>query len=178
MVANRFEKSQIVAVEPDPNNYRALCEGILINHFRNITALNLAAWNEKAQLEFYLSTSAQHSLKERKSSHILVEAIPGDSLPLSGNRVACIKIDVEGAEAEVIQGLHRTIGRYRPIIIFESKLALEMSEVAYLRELGYTFRVMDKSGSAWNCVAVPQLNSESSDKGKSVRRKVTRRRIR
>jgi FkbM family methyltransferase len=37
-------------------------------------------------------------------------------------RLDLLKIDVEGAEAEVIQGASRTIARHRPLVVFENWL--------------------------------------------------------
>ncbi|GEO42851.1 FkbM family methyltransferase [Skermanella aerolata] len=38
---------------------------------------------------------------------------------LAPNRIAILKVDVEGAEADVLEGLERTIARHRPYILIE-----------------------------------------------------------
>jgi FkbM family methyltransferase len=57
----------------------------------------------------------------RNSRQVLVttgdEIIP--SILQDDAPVALIKIDVEGAELEVLQGLDNSVERYRPVIIFE-----------------------------------------------------------
>jgi hypothetical protein len=45
----------------------------------------------------------------------------GDSVreELAPDRIAILKVDVEGAEADVLEGLERTIARHRPYILIE-----------------------------------------------------------
>lgn len=51
----------------------------------------------------------------------IVYTLPGDQIlaNLSIDEIAFIKIDVEGAELEVLEGLADTIERFRPAILFE-----------------------------------------------------------
>ena len=52
----------------------------------------------------------------------VVLALAGDSIlaDLAIDSVAVLKVDVEGAELEVLEGLRRTLTRDRPIVIFEA----------------------------------------------------------
>jgi len=56
----------------------------------------------------------------RKDQAVL--ALTGDSIlaDLTIDAVAVLKIDVEGAELEVLEGLRRTLTRDRPIVVFEA----------------------------------------------------------
>lgn len=76
--------------------------------------------------------------------------------------VGCIKIDVEGAEKEVLEGATETIRRCRPKILYESwgdwktdvpAAALRTEVQEYLRSLGY--RVMPVSGATDMYLAEP-----------------------
>lgn len=54
------------------------------------------------------------------SAYIAIATMPGDDvLSALRLRAAVIKIDVEGAELEVIRGLSRTITKDRPFLLFE-----------------------------------------------------------
>ena len=75
----------------------------------------------------------------------------GDDLlrTLAPNRISFIKIDVEGAELEVLQGLAKTLAEHRPIVLCEivmvpaghpahdEKQSLIASTLAFLDQLDY-----------------------------------------
>ena len=93
---------------------------------------------------------------------------------LSISKVAVIKVDVEGAEADVIAGAAQTIARARPALILEIASAAlapghggRSSIESLLRSHGYSFaavdgdaavvrRVGDLTANAENFVAAPQ----------------------
>ncbi len=60
------------------------------------------------------------------------------------NRVDLIKIDVEGAESEVLKGALKTLKKFHPQIIFEawSKEDLEKSE-KILKALNYSIKQLN-----------------------------------
>lgn len=58
-----------------------------------------------------------------------------ETLDAQGARPAFLKIDVQGAELEVLEGGRRTLERWRPVVLLEAPQADR--EVAFLDELGY-----------------------------------------
>jgi hypothetical protein len=52
------------------------------------------------------------------SEHGSLRVVPGDTI-LSGHRVDFLKIDVEGMEVDVLEGLKKTIAEQRPRIFIE-----------------------------------------------------------
>lgn len=63
-----------------------------------------------------------------------IALIPLDGLPFQ--RIDCIKIDVEGGEAEVVAGAMNTIKRHKPIMIVETAYHGRAADM--LRHLGYS----------------------------------------
>ena len=96
-----------VAVEPLPTEYRYLLLNIDLNSCSNrVIPINVALGEEQRVIE----------LSRQK-----VKCVTLDSLlqNLKLPSVDIIKIDVEGAGAEIIKGGCKTIQRYKPIIFFE-----------------------------------------------------------
>lgn len=105
---NRFES--IIAVEPDPKNYKKLSKLEQVGTDMRIEIHNKAAWNYETTLNF--------SCDGGRNSHIRftgtpVETVSVDRL-LDGRRASYIKIDVEGSEFEALDGAKNTILKFAP----------------------------------------------------------------
>lgn len=102
-----------------------LIKNIRANNFQNIIALNVAAWNEPGELRLYLGpNSGEHSVKDLSSRWKMVQAETLDSIVAQNNlsRVDWIKVDVEGAEVEVLQGAQGVMRKMKPRMIAEVRL--------------------------------------------------------
>ena len=134
-----------MAVEPHPENYRALLKGVQLNGLTNVIALNVAAYDQNTQLElFFGSHSGTHSLKwdrarARDTSRIKVKAKALDAvLPELGiTRIDWIKVDVEGSEFEVLMGLRRTLMAYNPKVIVEVECRNQEKVENLMNVIGY-----------------------------------------
>jgi FkbM family methyltransferase len=119
------DEGLVIAVEPHPENYKILMENVRLNSLNNVTTLNVAAWSGEGKLKLFKGDKfGQHSAKKDfELSFINVQARSLDKLldELNVERVDLIKIDVEGAEFEVIKGLIKTLKRHHPAIIVEIK---------------------------------------------------------
>ena len=97
--------------------------------FPHAEVVNIALSDTRGESSFVhvLSDSAWSGLKltpEARERHLAVETIvvktsPMDELIPEDAKVDLIKIDVEGAELQVLRGATRTIQRSRPYILFE-----------------------------------------------------------
>jgi len=110
---------KVVAVEPDPINFKMLL--INIKKLKNIIPVNVALWSENTTLNLFMSTyPTMHSLtKNYKRSYIKVKCLTLDSLIKSLNlsEVDALKIDVEGAELEVLKGAKETLKKLKWILV-------------------------------------------------------------
>ena len=112
---------KVIAVEAHPYNFKILEHNLRLNELKNVSALNWAVYSKKARLKLYLPDedlgyTMHHSLmtnylaskysKEIEGRYIEVEADTLDNLlKIRGvTEVNWIKIDVEGAEYEVLRG--------------------------------------------------------------------------
>ena len=108
---------------------------------KNVRAINIAAWNENTQLRLYIGdTYGHHSLKKdfgRGSIMVLAKRLDDLLSELKVRKVDLIKIDVEGAELEVLLGLKRTLIKFEPIIIMEVKSENKNKVMNFMNENGY-----------------------------------------
>lgn len=138
-------KGLVVAVEPQPKNFKTLKQNIELNNLKNVIPLNLAAWGKKCVLNFSFgnSSAAFHltgKCPDYDNNHsILVKAEVLDTIvnQLKCNRVDLIKIDAESSEYEVLLGLQKTLIKFKPKIIVEvwkenaEKIAKMLSQIDY-----------------------------------------------
>jgi FkbM family methyltransferase len=119
---------KVFSFEPEPNNNAALLNNIKLNSFSNISVSNSALSNKKGVLKFYLSNdnnSGTHSLyynsEKLSTDFIEVQALPFDEFIVGKNisDIKLIKIDVEGAEIDVIEGMKMTLQSLKPVLILE-----------------------------------------------------------
>ena len=112
---------KVVAIEAHPYNFRILQHNLRLNELKNVSVLNCAVYSNRARLKLYLPDedlgyTMHHSLmtkylaskynNEIERKYIEVEADTLDNLLKARgiNEVNWIKIDVEGAELEVLKG--------------------------------------------------------------------------
>jgi len=107
---------EVIAIEPNPESFAILMKNIKDNNFHNITAYNIALWSSEEELILQLdqgSSTIYHDSNERPK--VKVKAVPLDKLKLK--KINLLKIDVEGAEVEVLKGSTETLNRVDKIII-------------------------------------------------------------
>jgi len=140
----------VIAVEPHPENYEILVRNIELNGLKNVVAVNKAAYSRVCKLKLYTALRhGQHSVvKDHGLGYVIVDAEPVDDIlnRLGVEKVSCVKIDVEGAELEVLKGMRRTLEKHRPRVIVE--VAGDPAEVERLAaESKYSVRLISPEGS-------------------------------
>jgi len=124
-----------------------------LNNFNNIQSFNLGLGISTQKVTYfineeynYLSSIAGLTKHKRhnKSCEGLIEN--GDEYLnkiLENNRVINIKVDVEGAELEVLKGLKITIQKHKPNILIEVNDVKKLKEVAACLPSGYVCLEID-----------------------------------
>jgi FkbM family methyltransferase len=116
------EKGKVFAFEPHPQNFALLKKNIKLNGYKNVTLVEKAVSNKNKKLKLYLSgyDCGAHSLyNSHKGQHFVeVESIRlDDYFSKLGKKIDFVKIDVEGAEYEALQGMSKIIKRNKDIKI-------------------------------------------------------------
>ena len=116
-------KGKVVALEPEPKNYELLRENIRLNDFNNVETLQAAAGAREGRSKLFLSpqNSGDHYLSSVSGGRESV-GVPVTTLDRVVSRFdlkpRLIKIDVQGAEAQVLAGARETL-KNKPVVILE-----------------------------------------------------------
>lgn len=112
LLASGAEEVHVDAFEPEPRNAAQLRKNIAINHMDSvIDAHEMALGAEKATLTLYVdgeTGSGTHSLVARGDASQSTVAVPVDTAVsfAAGHKAPdLVKIDVEGAEVQVLEGM-------------------------------------------------------------------------
>lgn len=97
-----------VCIEPDRDNFKALIENI--KEKENVFCIQAAVWNENTTLCFAEAGSMGSALNEKGNTY--VDAVSLDNIV--EEQVSFIKMDVEGAEPEAIEGSKGLIRKNLP----------------------------------------------------------------
>ena len=114
------QQGRVVAIEAQPDSFDMLNKNIKLNKLANIITLNYAAYSEKTKVRLYSSYSIiQERAGQSLQSFIEVSADTLDNLLLGVgiDEVNWIKIDVEGAELEVLKGAEGLLSRSTDIAL-------------------------------------------------------------
>lgn len=118
-LANAFPQARIVAVEPEPSNYALLCRNIA--PYRNVEALNVGVWVRSGRLsiENPQDVNSGFRLHESGDGAIPTLTIPDLLARYEIERIDMLKLDVEGAERELLQDPSADVwlGRTRRLVI-------------------------------------------------------------
>jgi FkbM family methyltransferase len=122
--------SKVYAVEANPDTAACLRYHIAINEVTNVTVIEAAAWDCHDRLvmddpnDKVTGGSTRMLEPGDAGGDVLrpVEAWPLDTLLLdeeAPERVDLIKLDVEGADLQALEGMAQILGRYRPVLFIE-----------------------------------------------------------
>ena len=112
-------EGRVVAVEPDPGNAESLRRNLQLNDYDQVEIEQVALGAKAGTAELYIADdSGQHSLLARSGESVTVTVRTLDDVWASTEMppIDVIKIDVEGAELDMLRGATETI-RCSPRIV-------------------------------------------------------------
>jgi len=128
------ESGYIYALEPAPENYRSLIENIRLNNLSHVfETYNMGVSNRKGVERFFLSdhsnlhtfipksANGEYVTKGTTDNYIEVDVTDLSSFLRDKKPVDLIRMDVEGYEVEIFEGLEEAVksGLFKGKIIFE-----------------------------------------------------------
>lgn len=116
--AKRFPRAIIIAIEPEPSNFDLLCKNV--RDHQQIKPLNIALWNRKTHLRIHDPGAGTWGFRVREdASDNDIPAVRLQDIISEYNieRIDILKIDIEGAEIEVLEGYQSWIKLVKALII-------------------------------------------------------------
>jgi FkbM family methyltransferase len=135
LAAQQVGKSgRVLSIDPDPRAFAALCENIKRNGFSQVTAYPLAVGQGDCFITLSLTRTLGNSslfpnyiAVREVVQEIQVECMALDRLISTFNMgerdLPLIKIDAEGTEPLIWQGMQDTLARYKPLVAMEINYA-------------------------------------------------------
>jgi FkbM family methyltransferase len=130
---------RVIALEPDESNRRQLERNLSLNKITNQTVVPAAAWSHSGAVRWSPSeVSVWNQIDETQGSQ-LMQTVTIDELvsQLSLPRVDWIKMDIEGAETQALQGAEWVLRRFQPTLFIEIHETLEPVS-RFLAGFGYS----------------------------------------
>lgn len=118
------KKGVVYAFEPDPLNYGALLRNIQTHGLNNVMPIQKGIWSKKTTLEFLIEGnmgSSANLLLNRPGQTKMIEvtSIIDVVHDYDITRLDFIKMDIEGAEVEVLLSALSVLKRFNPKLIIE-----------------------------------------------------------
>ena len=155
MVGRNIKKGKVVAVEPEPSNFKALERNIQLNKLgKKVIPLNVAVSDKNGRLKLYLEDlyggGGHSTIKgwEKSENCVDVESMTLDNIVklcrLKTSDIKLLKIDVEGAEFNVLKGASEVLKQH-PKIVFESADKRSLAKcMKMLYSFGYKINQIDE----------------------------------
>jgi FkbM family methyltransferase len=127
-IAKAFPQVRVHAFEPNPHAVDRLQRNIALNCIHNVTVHQAAAGASAATRVLYAFDSRDAGLSsfiEPKQQGKNCRTVPVDVLAVDNvfrglpERISVMKVDVQGYEAEVLEGSRDVMRTHRPCILFE-----------------------------------------------------------
>ncbi|MCW3995287.1 MAG: FkbM family methyltransferase [Candidatus Bathyarchaeota archaeon] len=150
MSASMVKSGKVIAIEAHPANYRLLLKNIKLNDLKNVIPVNIAVLDKEGYVKLYSGkTSGWHSIRQERKSNlcssyltVCCTTIDRLLLKLNSGKADWIKIDVEGAELDVLKGMRATLNNNPKLNLLIELHSNPTDTIAYLKTFGFDIRVL------------------------------------
>lgn len=100
--STRYPEATVIALEPEPANFQVLTRNVA--HLPHVRPLNVALWNTESRLSMDGADRAtwSHRVSEDRVGAVLGVTLPQVMERFGVDRIDILKLDIEGAEQEVM----------------------------------------------------------------------------
>ena len=165
-----LEEGRVYAFEAAPDNARAIRANAQLNGITNVSVIDKAVSSRSGRGRLQIVDDQSWSKLEEYGQHpytqrvIDVELVAIDDLLRAGelSPPTVVKIDVEGAEVAVLEGMRETLERHQPAVICELH-GTHDAFAATMRDQGYRLINLEGAGpiteASAHALALPILDA-------------------
>jgi len=106
--------AKVIGFEPDKTNFNLLEKNIINFNLDNVILINKAVWTKQGRIGFDNSGSMSSKIDENNSSNFIETERLKDYL---NNEVYFLKIDIEGAEYQVLKDIEGNLGNVENLFV-------------------------------------------------------------
>lgn len=144
-----YPSSIIHAFEPDPSVFEFLQSNIENNKMDGVVLHKAAAWTEDTTLQFSSEGADAGKVGAQNTNAISVQAINLKSLLEKEQRVDFLKIDIEGAEYEVLEHCQDALSKVQNIFVechsYNASSQKIASVLSILNKQGFRYYIHNES---------------------------------
>lgn len=133
------DSGSVWAFEPEPTNAAFLRQHMYLNHCNNVHVEEVAVSNASGRARFVCGKGSGTGHLDGSGDMEVRTVRLADFCAARGIKPSALKIDVEGAETEVLEGARELIRSSRPVIFLSTHgPALHRQCLSWLRDDGYS----------------------------------------
>jgi FkbM family methyltransferase len=168
ITAARATRGRVLAFEPNPLARAQLLQNIALNALRNVVVVPKAVADAPGRALLHVPATPDPSFSSLDAGRfaegepVAVEVTTvDDEVDAAGLAPAVVKIDVEGGELRVVDGMRRTIAAHRPALLVEvtegsaQELAARLDGYSGFR-VGRGLEPLESGRGLFNALFVPQ----------------------
>ena len=142
-----FPNASIVSFEPDPLIFRVLQRNIEEHQYGDVKLVQCGLWSEETELEFQSDGADGGHVNEVSSQDATTHRVPVTRLsPYLKEQVDLLKLDIEGAEVEVLLSVAEDLKNVQRIFVeYHSYVGQEQrldEMLSVLRNSGFRIHIM------------------------------------
>lgn len=107
--------TQVIALEPDPENAEQLRKNLELNNVKDkVKVVEVGLWKEKDQKSFERDKALGMASRIKEEAEITIQLDTLDSIVEEQGRPDLVKMDIEGAETQALEGATQTMEEVEP----------------------------------------------------------------
>lgn len=175
------EEGKVIAFEPDPDNYALLMKTINANRFKNIFPIQKAVLNKSGKVRLFIDPKDKEDSSLIRAnvpnpvSSIIVEATTLDEClqTLGIDRVDIIKMDTQGAEGLILEGMSEIIKKSNRLKIIaefwptglKNFGSAPVEVLNKFKDFGFQYKIIDEQKQCIESITINELMLNYCDKG-------------